>query len=193
MRYDNFNVPRGTIENYINLLKIWNAKINLVSFKTEEELINRHVLDSLQLIKYICKEEEVFDIGSGAGFPGLMLSYAGVKKVSLVEKVAKKAAFLNVASCLSEGKVKVYNQDVETLEVGKCDLITARGFADLETIFKITSNLTGKKTRFLLLKGRNVKNEEKKASENWSFECIMHESETSEDSCILEIRNLIKK
>ena len=70
MPYKNYDVPRGTMEAYINLLFTWNEKINLVSIKNNDELMERHILDSLQLIEYIDKEQVVFDIGSGAGFPG---------------------------------------------------------------------------------------------------------------------------
>jgi 16S rRNA (guanine527-N7)-methyltransferase len=70
-----YNVPRGTIESYVELLQKWNSKINLVSYKDDEELYQRHIIDSLQLKKYIQDEEEVLDLGSGAGFPGLFLSY----------------------------------------------------------------------------------------------------------------------
>lgn len=193
MDYDSFNVPRGTMENYISLLKAWNRKINLVSFKTEDELISRHILDSLQLKKYIDSEEVVFDIGSGAGFPGLMLSYSGIKKIILVEKSAKKAAFLNAAASLSFQKIEVCNKNLKELVAKDCNVITARGFAELDSIFNFTNNLIEKETRFLLLKGKNIENEIKKASKTWNFECIMNKSETSEDGCVLEIRSLARK
>ena len=137
MAYNKFDVPHGTIERYVELILEWNKKINLVSIKNTEELIDRHILDSLQLIKYINKEQEVFDIGSGAGFPGLMLSFAGIKKVNLVEKIGKKASFLIVAGALSENKVIVHNAAVENIKTDSCDVITARGFANLDKILFI--------------------------------------------------------
>ncbi len=190
MDYEKYNVPRGTIEAYIKLLLEWNVKLNLVSIKSEEELVHRHILDSLQLVKYFDKEQEVFDIGSGAGFPGLMLSYAGVKKVHLIEKTNKKANFLMVAASLSSNKIKVHNLNIEELKASNCDIITARGFASLEKIFDLTQNIYQDKTKYLLQKGKNVEEEIKNALEKWSFKYIIHKSDTSDEGCILEVELL---
>jgi 16S rRNA (guanine527-N7)-methyltransferase len=190
MDFSNFNVPRGTIEKYVDLLKTWNKKINLISFKNDEELINRHILDSIQLAKFITPDEVVFDIGSGAGFPGIILSFAGVKNTNLIEKISKKADFLIVASSLSQNYIKVYNQDIKTIQAENCDVITARGLASLEEIFDLSSNIRKSTTRFILLKGKNLHHEIKNAIEKWNFEYIIHKSKTSSDGYILEVKNL---
>ena len=101
-----YNVPHGTIEKYIDLLRTWNKKVNLISVANENELIERHILDSLQLLDYIKKDDIVYDLGSGAGFPGLMLAYGGISNVNLVESNNKKASFLTVAAAFSPNKVK---------------------------------------------------------------------------------------
>jgi 16S rRNA (guanine527-N7)-methyltransferase len=190
MDFSDFNVPRGTIEKYIELLKIWNKKINLIKFKDEEELVTRHILDSIQIKKFISPDEVVFDIGSGAGFPGIILSFAGIKQMNLVEVIGKKSDFLTVASSLSQNKIKVYNQDIKTIQTDRCDVITARGLASLEEIFELSSNLYKGNTRFILLKGKNLHHEIKIAIEKWNFEYIIHKSETSSDGYILEVKNL---
>jgi 16S rRNA (guanine527-N7)-methyltransferase len=190
MSYNNNNVLRGTIDQYIELLTSWNKKINLVSFKSKEELINRHILDSLQLMDYIKTDQEVFDIGSGAGFPGLIISYAGIKSVNLVEKIEKKANFLAVASSLTQNKIKIYNQSVEEIRKVNCDVITARGFADLESIFNLTKNITNKDTKYILQKGKNIGDEVKNALKKWSFTYIIHQSKTSDEGCVLEVEHL---
>ncbi len=190
MLFEEWGVPCGTIENYIKLLYEWNEKINLVSFATRKELINRHIIDSLQLSKYINKNEVVFDIGSGAGFPGLMLSYAGVREVHLVEKIEKKANFLFVAGCLSLDKVCIHNCNASEIDAEKCDVIVARGLAALDVIFSSTYNLNKKDTRYLLLKGQNIANEIKNALVKWSFNYIMHPSISSEEGCVLELTHL---
>lgn len=193
MPYKNYDVPRGTMEAYINLLFTWNEKINLVSIKNNDELMERHILDSLQLIEYIDKEQVVFDIGSGAGFPGLMLSYAGIKKVNLVEKIKKKANFLITASSFSNNKIEIYNQAIETIKTNTCNVITARGFASLDNILSSTKNIANKNTKYILLKGKNIDSEIKKALENWNFKYIMHKSKTSEEGCILILEQLEQK
>jgi 16S rRNA (guanine527-N7)-methyltransferase len=192
MDYDFKNVPRGTIEKFLEKILLWNSRINLVSFKNEQELIDRHILDSLQLIDYLNPEQIIFDIGSGAGFPGIILSYAGIKEINLVEKIAKKADFLRVAASISPNKVNIFDRGIETIRSDKCDVITARGFASLEKIFALTQNLAKTNTKYLLLKGKNVQEEIKNASINWDFEYIIHNSKTSEDGYILEIERLKK-
>lgn len=188
------NVPRGTIEKYIELLQQWNKKINLVSFGTQEELIHRHIEDSLELLKYIPKKSVLYDLGAGAGFPGLMLSFAGVEKVHLVEKTNKKANFLRVASALSQNQITVHDCLVEDLNIeSTCDIICARGFAELDKIFEISKKLHQLNPKFLLLKGKKIEEEIKKALEKWDFKYIIQKSELSEQGYILEINSLSKK
>ena len=187
------NVPRGTIDQYIELLWNWNKKINLVSVKDRQELMERHILDSLQLMDYIDQNQVVFDIGSGAGFPGLMLSYAGVKKVNLVEKISKKASFLAVAATLSPNKINIYDQAIEAISSNICDVITARGFSSLENILSLTQGIAKKNTKYILQKGKNIEEEIKNASEKWDFQYILHKSKTSEDGCVLELEKHEKR
>jgi 16S rRNA (guanine527-N7)-methyltransferase len=112
--------------------------------------------------------------------------------VSLVEKISKKANFLILASSLSPNKINVYNQSVESLDLQNIDVISARGFADLNKIFSLSFHLVRPKTRYLLLKGKKIEEEIKNALVNWSFEYIILESESSEYGYILEVKNLRK-
>ncbi len=185
-----YNVPCGTIEKYIDMLLIWNKKINLISAKDISELMERHILDSLQLLDYIDENQIVFDIGSGAGFPGLMLSYGGIKSVNLVEVNTKKASFLEVAASLSQNKVIVHNSSVESMKVDYCDIITARGLASLDDIFTVTTNIRNQKTKLFLLKGKNIEKEIKNALDKWNFKYIIHQSKTSSEGCVLEVEQL---
>lgn len=193
MDYEIYNVPRGTIEKYIELLLEWNKKINLVASDSKADIEKRHIIDSLQITKLIKADEMVFDIGSGAGFPGLMISYAGIKNVNLVEKITKKAHFLIAASILSKNIVKVYNQDIRTIITKKCDVITARALASIEEILELTQNLKQDNTRYILLKGKNAKDEIKKALVNWDFQYILHDSITSDEGKIIILEQVNKK
>ncbi|MEK6734498.1 MAG: 16S rRNA (guanine(527)-N(7))-methyltransferase RsmG [Pseudomonadota bacterium] len=193
MDYREYDVPCGTIEKYIKLLKQWNKKINLISANDLQELKERHVMDSLQLLKYINKDQVLYDIGSGAGFPGLMLSYAGVKEVHLVERITKKANFLTLAAAFSKDQLRIHNLSAEDIRCDKCDVITARGLSSLENIFEATQNIVKENTRYILLKGRNTEEEIKKALENWQFKYIIHQSVTSPDGYVLEAERLEKK
>ena len=192
MLYKEYGVPHGTIEKYIELLLMWNKKTNLISAGTERELIERHILDSLQLKKFIEEDRVVFDVGSGAGFPGLMLSYAGAKKINLVEVNKKKASFLITAAALSEHEVKVHDYSICEMESNICDVVTARGVASLERIFELTYHLIHPRTKYFLLKGKNIEHEIKNALEKWKFKYIIHPSKTSEEGCILEVEQLEK-
>jgi 16S rRNA (guanine527-N7)-methyltransferase len=187
---ETYNVPHGTIDNYIDLLLNWNKKVNLVSVKDRDELIERHILDSLQLLNFIKKDEVVFDLGSGAGFPGLMLSYGGIESVNIVESNHKKASFLIVAASLSKNKVIIHNSKIEALNINLCDVITARGLASLEEIFASSKNIGNKKTKYFLQKGKNIESEIKKALDKWNFKYIIHQSKTSSEGCILEVEQL---
>jgi 16S rRNA (guanine527-N7)-methyltransferase len=187
---ESYNVPHGTIEKYIELLVSWNKKVNLISPNAKNELIERHILDSLQLLNYIDNDDIVFDIGSGAGFPGLMLSYGGIKNVNLIESNSKKASFLTVSATLSKNKIKIYNQNVKSIEPTTCDIITARAIAPLNEIFELSSHLVTPNTKYFLLKGINITSEIKKALDKWNFEYIIHKSKTSSEGCVLEVQQL---
>jgi 16S rRNA (guanine527-N7)-methyltransferase len=188
-----YNVPHGTIEKYIDLLRTWNKKVNLISVANENELIERHILDSLQLLDYIKKDDIVYDLGSGAGFPGLMLAYGGISNVNLVESNNKKASFLTVAAAFSPNKVNIHNKNIKLLQTNSCDIITARAIASLDEIFELSSHLATSDTKYLLLKGKNISTEIKKALDNWNFEYIIHESKTSPEGSILEVQQLRRK
>jgi 16S rRNA (guanine527-N7)-methyltransferase len=183
-------VLRGALKHYIDLLLEWNKKMNLVSVKSREELIERHILDSLQLMEYLGKEEIVYDIGSGAGFPGMVLSYAGMKNMNLVEVNQKKASFLKVASCISPNPVTIHNISSEMLKNVVCDVIVSRAVASVSDIFNLSKGIYRAKTRYLLQKGKNVKNEIESALKLWNFDYTIYNSKTSLDGCILLVENL---
>lgn len=189
---ENDNVLRGTINEYIKLLSKWNEKINLVSNNDLQHLETRHINDSLQLTNYISSNQKLLDIGSGAGFPGLMLSYAGIKEVTLVESNYKKANFLQTASKLSTNKIKIIHNKIEKIPHQEYDIVTCRGFAEINKIFSLTENIHHSKLKFILLKGKNYQEELNNALCIWNFKYIIHPSLTSLDGYILEISDLNK-
>jgi len=146
------------LKAYQELLLKWNRTINLISKGDEANIWDRHIMDSLQLMNFIDPSESVIDVGSGAGFPGLILSIAGVSNVTLVESDSRKVAFLLQASKLSGSKVSIINERVEDLPDTECDWITSRAFAALPDIFKLTKNIEAKKG-YLLLKGKGYSEE----------------------------------
>lgn len=180
---------KDKIKLYKKLLLKWNQKINLISKRTEGEFDDRHVLDSLQLSDLLSKEEKIIDIGTGAGLPGCVLAIVGYNVV-LVDSDTRKISFLREVVRRLGLKVEIIEDRAENV-VDKCTTIVCRGFASIDRIFKLTSNIEC--DRFLLLKGKNVEDELVEANKKWIFSCKKYKSITSEEACILEITNVRKK
>lgn len=193
--YDCRNVPReilDALEKYQSLTLKWNKTINLVSCNTEREFWVRHILDSLQLMKYINNQNiHLIDVGSGGGFPGIVLSIAGIKNVTLVESNVRKSIFLLQASKISTNKVNVVNQRIENVKLD-CDILTSRACAQLEKIFVYTQHINVR-NKYLLFKGKQYQKEIEIAKKRWSFYHSVYDSETSNNSKILEISNIHDK
>jgi 16S rRNA (guanine527-N7)-methyltransferase len=183
------NVSREVISKlneYKAILQKWNKVINLVSKNTLDDIWERHINDSLQLLKCLDIYENVCDVGSGAGLPGIILSIAGVKNVTLIESDQRKSSFLLQASKLSSNKIIIINDRVENIN-SSFDVVTSRAFAELSVIF---SKVRAK--RYLLLKGTSFEKEVQKAKLEWSFDCQIYKSLTSSNSVILDITNVKK-
>jgi 16S rRNA (guanine527-N7)-methyltransferase len=188
------DVPREVmyaLEKYQALTLKWNKTINLVSFSTEYQFWQRHILDSLQLVKYINDLNiHLVDIASGAGLPGIILSIAGVKNVTLIESDVRKSIFLLQASKISNNKINVINQRIEETKLD-CDILTSRAFAQLEKIFICSENIHVR-NKYLLSKGENCQKEIDIARKKWSFVYHMSDSITSNKSKILEISDVVR-
>jgi 16S rRNA (guanine527-N7)-methyltransferase len=179
------------IVEFEKLLVKWNKVINLISPKTVQDIANRHILDSLQLLSYMGKDSKIIDLGSGAGFPAIILSIAGVTDVTLIESDSRKSAFLLQAAKLSNGKVRIINDRIENIDNLTCDILTSRAFSELNSIFEYSSEIEVK-DKYLLHKGAGYKNEISKAKNHWLFNETVHDSITSETGKILEITNLVR-
>jgi 16S rRNA (guanine527-N7)-methyltransferase len=200
---EKYNVSRETIHKlttFVALLTEWNEKMNLVSKNSLEDVWTRHVLDSLQLIEYIPETSKaVLDIGSGSGFPGIVLAIALQEKIPsahmiLVESITKKATYLNDV-CLRIGLDNTYvvNSRIEDTKLNQVDVITARAVADLDTLCGYSLNFMKSGTKALFLKGRTYEDELELARQKWFFDVIVHGNQYSEDGVILEISNLRKR
>lgn len=168
-----YSVSHETFSSYLELLEKWNNKINLVA--KGEDVWNRHILDSTQLIKFIDSEDKIIDVGSGAGFPGVVLSLMGVKDVTLIESDVRKSAFLLQAAKLSPHKITVMNERVEKLKL-ECDILTCRAFASIDNILNLCQSIKVNK-KLLLLKGQKAMMEIEEAKANWQFEYQMYEND----------------
>ncbi len=183
------------LKEYVALLLKWNKSINLISKNTEKDIWNRHIVDSAQLYKYIDPEQNIWDLGSGAGFPGLVLSILGARNLTLVESDNRKCIFLRQASNISENKVVILNERIEKLDSAYFtipDILVSRALCSITDFLDYSKIFTSTKS-FFLLKGKNYQKELDDASENWHFDSCSYTSKTNIDSVILEIKNVTAK
>lgn len=185
------DVSRGSLIKYQELLLKWNKKINLISKTTELDIWQRHIIDSWQLIKYIESTDHVIDIGSGAGFPGIVLSICGIESVTLIESDSRKVVFLRQAAKLSLNNIDIIEKRIDEDFSKECDVLTCRGFSDVKNILQLTSGLAIKR-KILLLKGERFDEEITEAKKDWLFNVKLHDSLTSEKGKILEITDARK-
>lgn len=194
MTVSNLDVSRGEHEALIKyqlLLLKWNKTINLISKTSEKDIWQRHIADSLQLLKYInsLDNTSIIDIGSGAGFPGIILSIVGVRNVTLVECDIRKTVFLRQAAKLSFNKINIIEARVDKSFTGTYDILTCRGFSNLANILKLTSGI--KVDKMLLLKGQSYSEEIIEAQKHWLFNIELHDSITGNGK-IIEISDIRK-
>ncbi len=190
------SVPRETMDQlicYSDLLVKWQKSINLVSDTTIDDMWCRHFYDSAQLIDLIEKGKgslNILDVGSGAGFPGLVLSVLGAGKVHLIESNRKKCAFMKQVIQKTGIDAIVHNERVEKISNSSIDLITSRACADLDKLLSLTANLITPKTECLFLKGEKAEEEIKHASKKWDFKVKKIQSKSEESGIILKLSEI---
>lgn len=176
-------------EQYANLLREWSGRMNLVAPSTLNDIENRHFADSAQLADVLPSGVNVIDLGSGAGFPGVVLAILGWN-VTCVESIGKKVAFLNaVKERLGLDNLTIYHGRVEEFVrslPAKSDgfVFTARAFASLT---KIMDYVAKTKYRLFLLKGRKVDEEISEAKRKYQFSFELIPSVTG-DGFIISVR-----
>lgn len=185
---------------YETLLRKWQTRINLVANSTLDDTRNRHFNDSLQILPMIpAQARTLYDLGSGGGFPGLVLA---IKRpdlsIHLIESNTKKTNFLQtVARELELDNVSIHNTRIEemTAELPSPDVITARALASLVNIFELTAQWAkaNDNLRYILMKGRNAKQEICDAQKKFRFEHHTAPSSTDPEAAILRIQNVHKK
>lgn len=179
------------LDRYAELLTEWNQKFNLVSKNTIPEIWNRHFLDSAQLFQHIPKNGgTIADLGSGAGFPGLVLSIMGAPNVTLIEATGKKADFLRTVIAELNLDTKVRQDRIETIRDYKADIITARALKSLKELFKLCAPLMKKDSVALFLKGRALAEELTESSQWWRFKYEKLPSISDPSGNVLIIKDL---
>lgn len=184
------DVSRETLarlEAYAALLQKWQKAINLVSPGTLPKLWERHMLDSAQLIRLAPPGGLWLDLGSGAGFPGLVLAILGVREVRLVESDARKCAFLREAARITAAPATVIHARIEDVTPFPADVVVARALAPLDKLLGFASPFLGKTGVGLFLKGQDVEAELTEAHRNWKMCVERHPSLSDARASVLRL------
>jgi len=183
----------GRLVRYAELLRDWNARHNLVSPKSLEDLWRRHFWDSAQLLALVPETAKTLaDLGSGAGFPGLVLAelLRNRVRVTLHDATAKKCVFLAAAAETMDLPVTVENKRMEDIAPKAFDVVTARACAPLPKLLGYAQNFSGPGSVSLFLKGQNVGSELTEAHKYWNIKVRQIPSLTDPSGVILELREL---
>jgi 16S rRNA (guanine527-N7)-methyltransferase len=196
-----FKVPRETIHRltrYAEILEHWQKRTNLVSPSTLPVLWSRHFADSAQLCGLAPKARLWLDLGSGAGFPGLVVAVIQAGRpdfhMHLVESNRKKCAFLSEVARETKASVDIHAMRIE--ELAECaqslkpDVVSARALAPLPRLFELAAPFFGEGTKGLLPKGREAETEIAAARQEWEFAFRLSPSLTANDSHIVEVTGL---
>ena len=207
VQIDTFNrfirVSRETIRSlnkYEDMLIKANNKLNLVGNSTIDQIWIRHFLDSAQVIDFIDKNDKsLVDIGSGAGFPGLIIAIIAKDrkislKIRLIEKSPKKVKFLKEIINKLKLNVEVLNQNILEEQIKfKNDVFVVRAFKPLKIILELMHNRAENWEKIIIFLGKTGQRELLQASKVWDIEYKQRMSVTSNDSIVIEINRLKKK
>ncbi len=189
-------VSRETLDRfraYLNLLGRWQASINLVGKSTLADPWRRHILDSAQLLDLMPKSARtMIDLGSGAGFPGLVLAIMGVPDVHLVESDTRKCAFLSEAARVSGVKVTIHPRRLESLDPFPVDVVTARAFAPLARILPLASPFLTGNAVALFLKGQSLDEELTEIHNIWTLRMERFPSRADPTGQVLRIGEIAR-
>jgi len=193
---EDLNVSRETFEAlrvYADLLEKWNPKINLVSRASLRELWTRHIMDSAQLMSLAPNPSKTWvDLGSGGGFPGLVIAIMALetgspKEVVLIESDARKCAFLRTVIRETGAKATVLNQRIEQTDPLSADVLTARALADLTDLLGFADRHLTEGGTALFPKGVQWQKELSDAQSLWNFDYRVDTSLTEVGPVILSV------
>ncbi len=195
------DVSRETMDRltqYVALLGKWNPKINLVSKTTLAEAWTRHIVDSLQILSLApFSWGRWVDLGSGGGFPGLVIAIAAAEQnpqghVTLVESDQRKCAFLRTVIRETGVNATVVAKRIEAVPPLRADVISARALADLSTLLSFVQRHGAANSIALFPKGATWEKELSQAQAQWEFAFEPYKSETEEKAVILRIEGVAR-
>lgn len=186
----------AAFDAYVALLGEWQARMNLVAASTLPDVWQRHIADGAQLVALADATAATtwLDLGSGAGFPALVLARLAPGTFHLVEATAKKCAFLTAAAAALgvADRVVIHNRRIESLPVLAADIVTARACAPLAALFT-WGEAFARQGRWLLLKGRTAAEEVAAAGREFSFDHRLVASRTDPQARIVDARHVRRR
>ncbi|WP_171124088.1 MULTISPECIES: 16S rRNA (guanine(527)-N(7))-methyltransferase RsmG [unclassified Ruegeria] len=198
VQFGDLDVSRETFERlakYVELVKRWNPKINLVSRNSLAEIWTRHIMDSVQV--YRCAESfrNWADLGSGGGFPGMVCAIMAIQEnpnaqFTLVESDQRKSAFLRTVARECGAKCSVVSKRIEIVNPLDADVLSARALADLTVLLSFCDRHLGSSGTALLPKGATWKKELEDARKEWNFQAEPITSLTEPQAVILKIKGV---
>ncbi len=196
-----FDVSRETVDRlkiYECILRQWQRGTNLVAASTLDQIWHRHFADSAQLLGYASDASVWLDLGSGAGFPGLVVAICRTNQedgcVHLVESNSRKCAFVHEVVRETGCSVEIHDARIESLwgddRLARVDRITARALAPLSGVLQLSAPFFGPSTHGLFLKGNQANAELKRAEQDWRFGATLHQSITQAQAWVVELSKL---
>lgn len=182
------------LESYLALLHRWQRAINLVGESSLADPWRRHILDSAQLLHLFPPQPAtVADLGSGAGFPGLVLAILGAGEVHLIEADSRKCAFLREALRVTETLAVLHQERIEKITGLQADVVTARALAPLGRLIIYAQPLLKPQGVCIFLRGRGLEEELTQAAKVWKMLAECFPSETEPGGWIVRLREIRRK
>ncbi|MDA0231755.1 MAG: 16S rRNA (guanine(527)-N(7))-methyltransferase RsmG [Proteobacteria bacterium] len=194
-----YDVSRETcarLEQFVQLLRHWNRRVNLVSKDSLNDVWRRHIADSAQLRDVIpAYEGALIDVGSGAGFPGMVLAIMGLADIHLIEAGAKKCVFLREAARITGCQVTIHNirlgdDSASLAALPVAAIVTARAVSPLAKLLDIVFPIVYDRTYCMFSKGMQAEDELKAARESWQFDVRQVPSKVEPGGVILKINHI---
>lgn len=198
--FHNIGVSRETfsrLEIYVDQVRRWNPKINLVSKNSLNDVWERHILDSVQVFRCADPFETWADLGSGGGFPGMVCAILALEEApnarfTLVESDQRKSAFLRTVARECGVACRVVSKRIEAADPLDCDVVSARALTDLTRLMSFCDRHLNKTGTALLPKGATWKKELEEAQEEWKFQVEPITSLTEPQAVVLKIKGVTR-
>ena len=191
---DQLDVSRETLQrlsDYLDLLRRWQSRINLVGPATLADPWRRHFLDAAQLVDRVPAEAaNLVDLGSGAGFPGMVLAVLGVPGVHLIEADRRKAQFLREAARVTGAPATIHAERIERMQGWPAAVVTARALAPLPRLLELADRFVASDSVCLFLKGKSVARELTDARVCWHMEAQTFPSQSEPTGTVLKLRGI---